>query len=255
MLHRTEGIIFTGLPYGEADLIVTALTPDIGFIKLFAKSPRKTKSRFGSSLEPFTHVKLAWWGRENAPMPRLTQADIIHPYQALRENFECFVKVSEIFEITLKLLPERDPNEHIFTLLVDTLKSLEIDSLTQSPGRFSPKKYLFYKIKLLAEAGISPRLSGCAVCGKSGKIFYFHEGSVVCESCSRGKSSRLVLSQGAVSLYESIRKWPWDKLNRIVPAQNLITEVAAMINLHVRYRIDKGIRSRYFMDKTLGTGR
>ena len=50
MLHRTEGIVLKNFPYGEADLFVTYLTPDMGIIKTFAKSPRKTKSRFGSSL-------------------------------------------------------------------------------------------------------------------------------------------------------------------------------------------------------------
>ncbi len=58
MLKRTEGIVLRTIPFGEADLIVTYLTPDFGIIKLFAKSPRKTKSRFGSSLEPLSLVKV-----------------------------------------------------------------------------------------------------------------------------------------------------------------------------------------------------
>ena len=47
MLQRTEGIVLRTTPYGEADLIVTYLTKDHGIIKVFAKSPRKIKSRFG----------------------------------------------------------------------------------------------------------------------------------------------------------------------------------------------------------------
>ena len=48
MLRRTEGIVLRTFPFGEADLIVTFLTADFGLIKVFAKSPRKIKSRFGS---------------------------------------------------------------------------------------------------------------------------------------------------------------------------------------------------------------
>ena len=79
MLHRTEGIVLKGAPYGEADLIVAFLTLDFGLMSAFAKSPRKTKSRFGSSLEPLTHSKIAFWGKEDSKLPRLTQADIIEP--------------------------------------------------------------------------------------------------------------------------------------------------------------------------------
>ena len=55
MLQRTEGIVLKTNPFGEADLIVTYLTRDYGILKTFAKSPRKIKSRFGSSLEPLTY--------------------------------------------------------------------------------------------------------------------------------------------------------------------------------------------------------
>ena len=81
MLQRTEGIVLRTFPFGEADLIVTYLTPDFGLIKLFAKSPRKFKSRFGSSLEPLTHSKISFWGKEDAPLPKLTQSDIMQPFR------------------------------------------------------------------------------------------------------------------------------------------------------------------------------
>jgi len=63
MLKRTEGIVLKTNPFGEADLIVTCLSKDYGILKTFAKSPRKIKSRFGSSLEPLTHSKISFWGK------------------------------------------------------------------------------------------------------------------------------------------------------------------------------------------------
>ncbi len=58
MLKRTNAIVLKTFPFGEADLIVTHLTYDFGLINTFAKSPRKIKSRFGSSLEPLTCSKI-----------------------------------------------------------------------------------------------------------------------------------------------------------------------------------------------------
>ncbi len=95
MLKRTEGIVLRTIPFGEADLIVTYLTPDFGIIKLFAKSPRKIKSRFGSSLEPLTHSKIAFWGKEDTALPRLTQSDILHPFHSIRDSLDCFSKVND----------------------------------------------------------------------------------------------------------------------------------------------------------------
>jgi DNA repair protein RecO (recombination protein O) len=99
MLRRTEGIVLRTFPFGEADLIVTYLTPEFGILKLFAKSPRKIKSRFGSSLEPLTCSKISFWGKEDAALPKLTQSDIIHPFHSIRNNLHCFLKVSEILEL------------------------------------------------------------------------------------------------------------------------------------------------------------
>ena len=105
MLHRTEGIVLKNAPYGEADLFVTFLTLDFGIINAFAKSPRKVKSRFGSSLEPLTHSRLSFWGRENSRLPRLTQSDIITPFQDLREDLQCMLRLTSVLELTLDFLP------------------------------------------------------------------------------------------------------------------------------------------------------
>ena len=106
MLRRTEGIVLRTVPFGEADLIVTFLTPDYGSMKVFAKSPRKIRSRFGSSLEPLTCSVISFWGKEDAPLPRLTQSDILHSFQTLREEFSSFLKLSEILELILSFLPK-----------------------------------------------------------------------------------------------------------------------------------------------------
>ena len=125
MLHRTEGIVLRTIPFGDADLIVSFLTPDLGLLKTFAKSPLKTKSRFGSSLEPLTHSRIAFWGKEDTTLPRLTQSDIIHSFQSMRDTLNCFIKVSEIIELTLQFIPEREANTKVYALFLHTLHNIE----------------------------------------------------------------------------------------------------------------------------------
>ncbi|HBG92264.1 MAG: DNA repair protein RecO [Nitrospirae bacterium GWF2_44_13] len=241
MLKRTEGIVLKTIPFGEADLIVTFLSYDFGLIKAFAKSPRKIKSRFGSSLEPLTYLKIAFWGKEDANLPRLTQSDIILPFKSLRERLDCFLKASEIIELTVNMLPEHEANKKIFTLLLDILKTMEKDCAALHT-------VIMYKVKFLDLAGYAPRLDGCARCGKSGFSFYVSHGAILCENCATGADSHagMVLSQGSIKLYESLRKWDNSLAGRIKPSGNLFAELSGMINDHIRYTLSKPLKSSAF---------
>ncbi len=262
MLYRTEGIVLKSFPFGDADLIVTILTKDFGLIKVFAKSPRKTKSRFGSSLEPFTFIRMAYWAREGSELPRLTQADILISFQTLRNKIAHYLKITEIFEITINLLPEREENKEILSLLLGTMKSIEKGinnkKMNMNDQDFEiEKKSLFYKIKLLSISGFTPRLNGCAICGNNDRLFYIQEGSIICKRCisnyyseNDNKNREIkVLSQGAINLFERIRRWEWDKISRILPSKRLIEELDNIITMHIRYRTEKNIKTREFIQK------
>lgn len=239
MLHRTEGIVLKSTPFGEADLIVIFLTLDFGLLKTFAKSPRKTKSRFGSSLEPLTHSKISFWGKEDANLPRLTQSDIIQPFQSIRNTMNCFLRVSEIIELTLNFLPEREVNKKAFSLLLNTLKRIEKDcNRTLS--------IIQYKIRFLDLMGYAPRLDGCARCGKFGYSFYMSQGSIICESCAKGMDAPIKLSPGAVKLYESLSKWDLSKIDRIMPSQALLSGLSSMMDNHIKYTLTKPLKSMAF---------
>jgi DNA repair protein RecO (recombination protein O) len=215
MLQRAEGIVLKTTPFGEADLIVTYLTESHGIIKTFAKSPRKTKSRFGSSLEPLTYSKIAFWGKEDAALPRLTQSDIIHSFSSLRNSLKCFLPAAEMIELTLSFLAERDANGKVYALLMNTLRALEADC----SARLLP---VYYKLKLLSIVGYLPGLTGCGKCGKAGNEFYLSHGTVLCGGCSRENGSSFRISPGMMRLYGHLLDWSISKLNRIKPSEALI---------------------------------
>lgn len=238
MLLRTEGIVLRTAEYGEADLIVTHLTLEYGIVKTFAKSPRKTKSRFGSSLEPLTHAMISFWGKEDAGLPRLTQSDIINPFSGLRSSFRSFLKVSEILEMTLTVLPEREPGMHVFRLLLGTLLQMEQDC----DNTLTP---LCFKVKLLDAAGFLPGLKKCGRCGGQGAEFHFSHGTVLCVSCSEGQGNSRTISPGGASLFRNLIAWDLEKLGRIKPSEGQIEELTAMLAEHLRYVTDKNLQTRW----------
>jgi DNA repair protein RecO (recombination protein O) len=240
MLHRTEGIVLRTIPFGDADLIVSFLTPDLGLLKTFAKSPLKTKSRFGSSLEPLTHSKIAFWGKENTALPRLTQSDIIHSFQSIRDTLKGFLKVSEIIELTLRFIPEREANKKVYFLLLHTLHNVEKDC-DKSLG------ILYYKIHFLRLAGFAPKLDTCGRCGKHGHWFYVAQGSILCETCAKGVDVPVSISQGALKLYSDLFTWSIQKIQRIRPSHMLLSELSDIMDMHVKYILMQPLRSETFL--------
>lgn len=245
MLKRTEGIVLKNSVFGEADLIVTYLTPDSGLLKTFAKSPRKIKSRFGSSLEPLTHSRISFWGKEDATLPRLMQSDIIHPFQSIRNALSCFLKVSEIIDLTLHFIPERDANKKVYSLLLNTLHNIE-EILNQVQDN-KDLRLIHYKIKFLELMGYTPKLDGCGRCGKKGYNFYMSHGSILCEVCAKGIDLPLKLSPAVVKFYMNLLTWDATKMERIKPSGALISELSNMMDMHIKYILAKPLKSKAFI--------
>ncbi len=262
MLRRSEGFVLKTIPFGEADLIVTYLTPHFGLLNLFAKSPRKIKSRFGSSLEPLTHAQISFWGKEDANMPRLTQSDIIDTFHKIRDSLPCFLKVSEIVEMTLHFVPERDKNRKVYSLILQTLHDLEknlpllhrrkpTDAVSIKQG--GPEKsyrtdllIAHYKVKFLKYLGYAPKLDACGRCGNNGYFFYLSAGSVLCESCSKGTESPIRLSPPVIRFYDNLLTWDITKIQRIKPSDKLLSELTDIIDMHIKYILSKPLRSEGF---------
>ena len=239
MLQRTEGIVLKTDLFAEADLIVTYITKDCGIVKTFAKSPRKIKSRFGSSLEPLTCSKISFWGKEDSSLPRLVQSDIVHPFHSLRSSLKSFLKVSEIFELTLNFVSERDANSRVYFLLMNTLRFMEVDCHT---GLL----LLYYKLKLLENVGYLPGLNGCGQCGRKGNIFYISHGTVLCARCSNDHDPSNSLSPAVISLCINLLSWDMNKLARLKPSEKIVQELTALIDEHVKYITERNSRTRTF---------
>jgi DNA repair protein RecO (recombination protein O) len=242
MLRRTEGIVLRSRPFGEADLIVEYLTKDFGVQPALAKSPRKIRSRFGGSLEPFTHARVSFLGREEARLPRLTQSDIVRPFQRLREDLRCFLRASELAELAMKLMPEREPNPGAFDLVLWALDALENDCA-------QPIVPLVFRARLLALAGYAPSIKGCLKCRKGATRFYPADGALFCEAHKKGERS-MELSAGLLKAYGDLCEWPLEKVMRIRPSEGLMKEIGGFLDAHIREHVAVTLKSEKFGKET-----
>jgi DNA repair protein RecO (recombination protein O) len=176
---RSEAVVLRSLRYGEADRILHLYTPMRGRIGAIAKGVRRTRSRFGGRLEPFSHVDLQLHeGRSD--LLTITGADTIRAHAGLRDAAAALDAAARACDAVARVFDSGEPHPEVFHLLCNELRLLEDD-----PARGMLANQLAFRLKLLVAAGLGPQLSACASCGEREHLVGFSgaAGGIVCEAC------------------------------------------------------------------------
>lgn len=183
-LRHDQGIVLRSYPFGDADRVVVLLSPNHGKIRTVAKGVRKTKSRFGGRLEPFTHVDLVLY--EGRSLDTITQVAVLEPFPRLREDLDAVVAAGTMVEAADAVAQEGETSTRLFLLLQRGLKALE-------GGQRSQDLITSYLLKLADVVGVAPSLTRCASCGRPDDLhrFSFGGGGSVCDRCSVDGAIRL----------------------------------------------------------------
>ena len=181
-LFRDRGVVLRTIRLGEADRIVTLITEQHGKVRAVAKGVRRTGSKFGSRLEPFSHVALlGWQGRGDLDI--VNQVEVIDTFRAVREDLDRMSAAMSMLEVVDQIGQERHANPRLYAMLVGALGALaEHPSAMTAPAFF---------LKVLALEGSEPVLDACVSCGEEDPdllvAFDPVEGGVLCRSCRRGR--------------------------------------------------------------------
>jgi len=178
-LYRDVGVVLRTWKLGEADKIVTLMTRNSGRIRCVAKGARKTQSRFGSRLEPTSHIQVQLY-RGRGDLDTLTQVETVDRYVPLRENFELFARASSMLEAIDLVSQDREPNEALYVMLSRGLHTLaNTESHLVVAGFF---------LKLLMQEGFAPAVDVCARCGVTSELGWFSvaDGGTTCARCRVG---------------------------------------------------------------------
>ena len=157
-LYRERGVVVRTYKLGEADRIVVLLTEGRGKVRAVAKGVRKTKSRFGSRLEPTSHVSLLLYeGRE---LDIVTQAETIEHHPQIRHDLTRLAKATVILEAVDQLAQEQEPSPQLYRMVVGALRSLDSGD--------SPLLVAAFYWKLLAADGLAPLVDAVGSWMKAG---------------------------------------------------------------------------------------
>jgi len=177
-LYRDKAVVLRTYKLGEADRIVVLLTEAHGKVRAVAKGVRKTKSKFGSRLEPTSHVSLLLYeGRE---LDVVSQAESIEHHRNIREDLDRLAKATALLEAVDQLALDREPDPQRYRMIVGALRTLE--------ARDTPLLVGAFYWRLLAVEGLAPLVDACARCGATEPLtaFDLNVGGVLCASCRSG---------------------------------------------------------------------
>jgi len=183
----SEAVVLRTWPVHEADLIVSLFTRDYGRIRGVAKSALKSRKRFGGALEPMTMAR-AWFAeRPRQELVRLDQLEILgSPLSAPVDQLRMTV-LSFFAEVLDEALPDHDPQETVFRLLVAVLDQTTVEQ------PWMPLTY--FQLWMTRLMGLLPDIAHCTACGAAlqpGQAsFNTHGDGLFCPLHRNGSSSDL----------------------------------------------------------------
>jgi DNA repair protein RecO (recombination protein O) len=230
---------------GEADRIVTFLTHRHGKVRAVARGVRRTSSKFGGRLEPFSHVDVQFVQGRNLDI--VAQVETLHSYAApLTDDYQRYTAGEVMLETADRLVAEeRTPALRQYNLLLGAVRVLgEGTTDGPRPGAVVLDSYL---LRALSAAGYAPALGGCARCGAEGPQEWFSPsgGGMVCLDCRPPGTARP--SPGAWALLAALLSGDWAATRDIPPATQ--REVDGLVSAFVNWHLENSLRSLSLVDR------
>lgn len=245
----TEAVPIRHLAYGDSDLLVTLFTRSEGKRTCMAKAARKSRKRFGGSLELFSLIRVVYSRRtRGGGMPLLSESSVVDPYENIRTNVMATALAGFWCEIVYVFAEEGEPSESLFALLSGMLGRLHGE-----PGDSSRLNVVFL-MRFLRQAGLSPMLSGCVRCrgpvaGTGAEQLFFDTaaGGIVCGACAVGPGPGVRVFPGTVKVLSWAGQEDLEKALRVRFSGESLAQGTRLLEGFVRHHLGRNLKSLEFL--------
>lgn len=240
---RTPAIILKRFDLGEADRLLTLLTPQHGKIEVVAKGARKLTSTKTGHVELFTRADmLIHKGRD---LGIVAQAEMTAPYLALRDNLTLSAYASYAAELVDRFTHAGDDDTNrLFLLLDETLSRLCTDA--------DPRLVLrYYELHLLDIVGFRPELNECVIGHEDvqpeDQFFSNAEGGVVCPRDAARGTSFAPLPLLTLKLLRHLQRSPYAQIRSLTVGSALHDDVERILQGYITYLLERRLQSVDFI--------
>ncbi|HEX6507950.1 MAG TPA: DNA repair protein RecO [Chloroflexota bacterium] len=243
-VYRTEAIVLKGYNYGEADRILTLLTPHAGKLRAVAKGVRKTKSRMSGHVDLFTRSSLlVARGRQ---LDIVTQAETVEIFRAIREDLWRTSYAHYVAELLDAFSAEALPNYPVYALAVDTLRRLSGATQLDLAVRA-------FELQLLSLNGYRPQLHRCLHCDATIQAqinrFSAHMGGVLCPDCSALDKAATPISVSALKVLRNLQTNEDAVVGLPALDGEVRREVENRLGEYIAFRLESRPRSLGFLER------
>jgi len=237
--YRDDAVVLRTHKLGEADRIITMLSRRHGKVRAVAKGVRRTSSKFGARLEPFSHIDLQF--ATGRTLDVVTQVESLDAFgEPLTENYPAYTAGQVMLETADRLVvEEREPAVQQYLLLVAALRVL--NSGTSDGPRPATLILDSYLLRALAIAGYAPSFTDCARCGVEGPHAAFSPsaGGVVCDACRPPGSARPAAE--TLRLLGALLEGRWEDTRDVRAAVS--REASGITSAFVAWHLERNLRS------------
>lgn len=243
---RTHALILRRRDFGEADRVLTVLTPTQGRLDVIAKGARKPISTKTGHVELFTKADmLISRGRE---LEIVSQAEMVEPYLPLREDLIRGAYASYAAELIIRFTAEDDAehDSQLFDLVDHTLARVCTDSDPRLAVRY-------FETRLLGLVGFRPELNECVVSHDpiqpEDQFFSFADGGVVSPSQSHHVSTVTPISLGTLKLLRHMQRSAYSHVRSLEITLSQHNDVERVLLGYITYLLERRLQSVDFIRK------
>lgn len=245
-VFSTEAIILRRVDQGEADRLVTLLTPARGKLRVMARGARKITSRKAGHIELFTRASLML-AHGNA-IDTISAAELIEPYIQLRDDVVRGGLAHYLCEMAEMFAQEEQADAALFNLLADGLGWL-------CGARDPALAARYFEMRLLTLAGYHPQLAYCALSGapleadylpadqQRGTPFSALEGGALCRAALGQAHEWTTLSYSALQLLRVMQAGDYGVLEPLEVTRDVHLEIERALQAYLSFVTERRARS------------
>ena len=241
--RESEAIILRTFPLGEGDLLVSFLSRAHGRMRGIAAGARKPKSRFGSTLEPLSYVRIWFFERETRDLVRINQCDLIESFIDAQRDYSSNLVLALASEATEAVLGEKEIAEPNFRLLLLTSRAVK-------SGTKLPLVLAYFALWTVRLGGWLPLLDRCGRCGAelAQGAFASESQGLVCQACR--VTGQAALSREALKMARSMTHEKLENLEKQSLQDSALAEIRDyMLNI-IEGHVEKRLQSRRLLEES-----
>jgi DNA repair protein RecO (recombination protein O) len=241
-LKESEAIVLRTFPLGEGDRLVRFLDRQFGRMSGVARGARLPKSRFGSTLELFSYVRIWYFERETRELVRINQCELLESFLDLQSDYQAGIYLALMSEVTEAVLGEREAADPQFRLLLLVARAIR----KSGP---SPAVLAYFALWTVRLGGWLGNLEQCARCGKAlqQEPAFASAGSsgILCAACR--DSATTPISQVALSIGREALSGTLERLLKTNPSLAASFEISSFALDILEHHIERKLMARQML--------